>query len=188
MKEQTLVLIKPDGVQRGLIGNIIQRFEQAGLKILAMKMHHADPILAKKHYPLNEKWAKQAYEKTLKVYKEQNKTMHYKNHLEMGKALQSQLAVFLQESPVIALILEGPHAIQLTRKIVGSTEPRQAAPGTIRGDLASIESYSVADEKKRAVRNLIHASDSLETAKKEISAWFMNEEIHSYQNELDKHL
>lgn len=187
MIEQTLILIKPDGVQRGLIGRIIQRLEDAGLKILAMKMLQASQELAEKHYPLNESWAKQAYEKTIKVYKEQNKPMFYKNHLEMGKALQSQLMALLKESPVVAMVLEGPHAIELIRKIIGNTEPRQALPGTIRGDFASVESYVLADVKKRAVRNLIHASDSVENAKKEISVWFKPKEIHSYKKEIDRH-
>ena len=85
------------------------------------------------------------------------------------------------------MVLEGPHAIELVRKIIGATEPRQALPGTIRGDFISIESYPVANEKNRVVRNLIHASDSKETAEKEIKIWFKENELYDYRKELDKH-
>jgi len=186
-KEKTLVLIKPDGVQRSLIGKITSRFEDAGLKIVAMKMLHADKELAQKHYPLNEEWAKNVFEKTLKSYQKDNKKMKYKDHIELGTTVQSWLIEFITESPIIAMVLEGPHAIELVRKMTGSTEPRQAAPGTIRGDFISIESYALADKNDRTIRNLIHASDSSENADKEISLWFSQNEIHDYSKELDKH-
>ncbi len=93
----------------------------------------------------------------------------------------------LIEGPVIALILEGPHAIEIVRKMVGTTEPRQSPPGTIRGDFAMIESYQLSDSKNRVLRNLIHASDSKETADREINLWFSNNEIHSYKKDLDRH-
>tara|TARA_Y100000310_G_scaffold311820_1_gene358495 strand:+ start:1206 stop:1775 length:570 start_codon:yes stop_codon:yes gene_type:complete len=185
--EQTLVLLKPDAVQRSLAGKIISRFEDAGLKIVAMKMLQADNKLAQKHYPVDEEWSKAAFEKTKTSYEKQGKKLEYKSHLELGKDIQSWLINLLQESPVIAMVIEGPHAIELIRKMTGATEPSQAAPGTIRSDFASVESYTVANVKKRAVRNLIHASDSPETAKKEIETWFNKDELHSYQKELDKH-
>jgi nucleoside-diphosphate kinase len=178
-KEKTLVLIKPDGVQRSLSGKIISRLEDSGLKIKAMKMVQADENLALEHYPLDEEWAKNVYEKTKKVYDEEGKKLEYKNHMDMGKTIQSWLCNFIKEGKIIAMVLEGPHAIELVRKIVGHTEPRQAAPGTIRGDFASIESYAIADKNKRVLRNLIHASDSTDNAKREISVWFKNDEIHA---------
>ena len=191
MEERTFVLIKPDGVKRGISGKIISRFEDSGLKIIAVKMVFADKELAKNHYFLDEKWAKNVFEKSKTSHEKDGKKFPYKNHMEMGKTIQSWNMNFLMEGPVIALVLEGPHAIELVRKIVGSTEPRSSAPGTIRGDFASVESYAVSDEKKRVVKNLIHASDAVESARREINLWFSPEEIHSnyktaMQNILDK--
>jgi len=185
--EKTLVLLKPDSVIRGITGKIISRFEDTGLKIVAMKMIHADDEIAKCHYPLDEEWAKNVFEKTKKSYDAEKKELKYKDHMELGTELQSWLCDFLKENPIIAMVLEGPHAVELIRKMVGATEPRQALPGTIRGDFSSIESYPLANEKLRAVRNLIHASDSVENAEKEISIWFKKEEIYNYQKDLDKH-
>lgn len=185
--ERTLVLLKPDAVQRSLAGKIISRFEDSGLKIVAMKMVWCDEKQALNHYPLDEEWAKNVFEKTKKAYDKENKKMEYKDHIDLGKTIQSWLTTFLKEGPIVALVIEGPHSIELVRKMVGATEPRQAIPGTIRGDYASIESYSLADNKKRVLRNLIHASDTLENANKEIKVWFKDEEIHSYKKDIDKH-
>jgi nucleoside-diphosphate kinase len=101
--------------------------------------------------------------------------------MDLGQTIQSWNMNFLREGPVVAIVLEGPHAVEIVRKMVGSTEPRQALPGTIRGDFASIESYPVADKKKMALRNLIHASDSVDNAKREISLWFKEEEVISHK-------
>jgi nucleoside-diphosphate kinase len=178
MKEQTLVLIKPDGICRGISGKIISRFEETGLKIAGMKMVQVSEKLAENHYLLDEAWALSVYEKTKKNYEKEGKVFPYKDHLETGKTIQSWNMKFLCESPVIAIVLEGAHAIELVRKIVGSTEPRSSLPGTIRGDFASTESYLVSDANKRVMRNLVHASDSLESAKREIALWFSPEEIN----------
>ncbi len=186
--ERTLVLIKPDGVVRGLSGEIISRFEKTGLKIAGMKMLWADEELAKKHYILEEEWAKNVFEKTKITREAQGQPFPYKDFMEYGKMIRDWNASFLQEGPVVALVIEGPHAIEITRKMVGSTEPRQAAPGTIRGDFAMIESYQIANDKSRVLRNLVHASDSIETANREIAVWFKNNELHDYSKELDKHL
>jgi len=114
--------------------------------------------------------------------------LEYKNHIEHGQTIRKWLKNYLTECPILAIVLEGPHAIEIVRKMVGSTEPRQAAPGTIRGDFAVTESYSLADTKKRTLRNLIHASDTIQNAKREIAVWFDNKEIQKYSKELDKHL
>lgn len=185
--EQTLVLLKPDAVQRGIIGKIITRFEDAGLKIVGSKMVWASEELAKQHYHLEEEWAKNIYKKTKEAYDKEGKTMPWEGHMELGKTIQSWNMNFLREGPVIALVLESPHAVEIVRKMVGSTEPRQASPGTIRGDFAVVESYALANPKNRVLRNLIHASDSFENAKREISLWFDNKELHKYTKELDKH-
>jgi len=180
--QKSLVLIKPDGVKRCIIGRIISRLEETGLKICAMKMIWADEKLAKNHYKLDETWAKNVFEKTKAGYDKEGKTCPYKNHMDLGKTIQKWNMEFLKEGPVIAFVVEGPHAIEIIRKLVGSTEPRQATPGTIRGDFASIESYAVADAKKRVIKNLIHASDSEENANREIALWFHPDEVHNYKN------
>ena len=187
MIEKTLVLLKHDSVSRGLVGKIITRFEDIGLKIIAMKMILPDENLAQNHYFLDEEWARNVFDKTKAGYEKDNKKFPYKDHMELGKQIQSWNMLFLREGPVIALILEGHHAIEIVRKIVGSTEPKSSAPGTIRGDFAMMESYSVADAKSRVLRNLIHASDSVKSADREIALWFKPAEIQSYKKDLDRH-
>lgn len=151
MIQRTLVLIKPDGVQRSLIGKIIERFENVGLKIVGMKMVWVDKEFARKHYSA---------------------------HVE--KPFYKGLETFITEGPVVAMALEGVEAIELIRKMVGATEPKTAAPGTIRGDY-SHHTYAYTDEKGIAIKNLIHASGDLEDAKKEMELWFKEEEMHSYK-------
>lgn len=187
MIEQTLILLKHDSIQRNLAGKIISRFEDSGLKLVAMKMVWADDKQALNHYPLDETWAKQVHDKTKKVYDETGKKWPYKDHIHMGKTIQSWLVTFLKEGPVIAIVAEGPHAVEIVRKLLGSTEPRQAQPGTIRGDYAMVESYILADKNQRVLRNLVHASDTIENAKREIKVWFDNSDLHKYTKELDKH-
>ncbi|MBX4211907.1 nucleoside-diphosphate kinase [Candidatus Pacearchaeota archaeon] len=181
MQERTLILIKPDGVVRGLIGRIIGRFEETGLKIVGMKMAWADEKLAKSHYYLDENWAKNVFEKTKSTHEKEGRQFNFKDHMEYGGMIQKWNMNFLREGPVIAAVIEGPHAIEIVRKMIGNTEPKQASPGTIRGDFAMRESYEVANTKQRVLRNLAHASDSPETANREISLWFKPEELHSYK-------
>ena len=175
--EKTLVLIKPDGVKRGIIGRIISRFEDTGLKIIAMKIVKINEQHAEKHYFLDDEWARGVFEKAKSSAEKQNKPMMYKTPMEMGKYIQKKNIEFITEGPVLAMILEGPSAIEIVRKMIGHTEPRQAIPGTIRGDFISVESYPVADSENRVLRNLVHASDSVENAKREINLWFSEEEI-----------
>jgi len=158
--ERTLVVLKPDAVQRGIVGKIISRFEEVGLKMSGMKMIHCTKEFAEQHYPLDEEWAKEVYRKSKEKHDKLGKKLRFKNHTEMGKSIQGWNMNFLCESPVIAIVLEGPHAIEIARKMVGATEPLQSPPGTIRGDFASVESYPLSDAKNRVLRNLIHASDS----------------------------
>ena len=188
VKEQTLVLLKPDTVKRSLIGKIISRFEDIGFKIVGMKMVWATEELAKNHYHLEEAWAKNVFEKNKASCEKEGRKMMYKDHMQLGKTIQKWNMDFLREGPVIAIVLEGPHAVEVLRKIVGHTEPKQSAPGTIRGDFAMIESYALSDEKKRVTRSLVHASDSVENAKREIVLWFDNKELHDYTKELDKYI
>ncbi|MCF7910154.1 nucleoside-diphosphate kinase [Candidatus Pacearchaeota archaeon] len=151
MKQRTLVLIKPEGVKRHLIGKIISRFENAGLKIIGMKQVLVDKEFARQHYAA---------------------------HIE--KPFYKPLEKYITEGPVIAIVLEGSSAVENVRKIVGGTEPKSAPPGTIRGDFAH-GSYTNFDSKEKAVRNLIHASGNEEEAKQEVALWFAPEELHSYE-------
>jgi|SRR3989344_5274143 len=187
MIEKTLILLKHDSIFRGLVGRIISRFEDIGLKIIAMKMILPDENLSKNHYFLDEEWAKNVFDKTKLSYEKDSKPFPYKDHMEFGKQIQDWNMSFLREGPIIAAILEGPHAIEIVRKIVGSTEPKSSAPGTIRGDFAMMESYAIADIKNRVLRNLIHASDSVKSSDREIALWFKPSEIQSYKKDLDKH-
>ena len=137
----------------------------------------ADEDKAKNHYILDENWAKNTYEKSKSTAERENRQFKFKDHMEFGKYIQKMNSEFLREGPIIAIVLEGPHAIEIVRKMIGSTEPKQSPPGTIRGDYAMIESYQLSDSKNRVLRNLIHASDSKETAEREIKLWFNSNEI-----------
>lgn len=185
--ERTLVLLKHDSVVRSLIGKIITRFEETGLKLTAIKMIWPDEHLAKNHYFLDAQWAQNVFDKTKAGYERDNKPFPYKDAMQLGEQIQRWNMNFLREGPVVAIVIEGPHAIEIVRKMVGSTEPKSSPPGTIRGDFAMIESYAVADKQGRVLRNLIHASDSTVSADREIALWFQSNEIHSYSKDLDKH-
>ncbi len=180
MIEQTLILIKPDGVQKQLIGEIIRRFEKSNLKICALKMIWPDRELAEKHYPLDEEWARLLLEKAKKAAEIENRQLGYSDHLEFGKNIQEKLVKYLTESPVIAIAIKGPNAVSCVREIIGLTEPFRAHPETIRGKFAPEESYKIAEEENRSLRNLLHASDSIENAEREIFMWFQKHEIHEY--------
>jgi len=184
-KERTLVLLKPDAVGRGIIGKIITRFEETGLKLAAIKMIWANEEIAKKHYPLDEEWAKKTHAKSKDSYEKEGKEYPYKDYMDLGNNLQKWLVNFLTEGPIVGMVLEGYHAIELVRKMIGSTEPRQALPGTIRGDFASTESYAITDKQERVLRNLVHASDSVVNAEREIALWFSKDEIHNYKKAFD---
>jgi nucleoside-diphosphate kinase len=188
--EQTLVVLKPDAVQRGLIGEIIGRFEKVGLKIVAAKFVQVDEQFANKHYPLSrELFIRGMGEKTLENYKslriDPKKELGTDDPLEIGKMIQSWLVKYICSGAVLACVLEAPHAVELVRKICGHTLPILAAPGTIRGDLAFDSSY-LANTNKRPIKNLVHASGSIEEAKYEIPLWFSSPEIYSYERVEEK--
>lgn len=176
--EKTLVLIKPDGVQRGLIGEIISRFEKTGLKIIAMKMVYASKELAGKHYADDEAWLKSVGEKASSEAKKRGEKVKEKP-IEIGQRIRKQLMDYISMSPVVAVVIEGHNAVATVRKIVGPTSPEHAAPGTVRGDF-SHETYVMADAKGRPIQNLIHASGTKEEAEREIKVWFMPKELHAY--------
>jgi nucleoside-diphosphate kinase len=177
--ERTLVIVKPDGVQRALVGEIISRFEKVGLKMVAMKMLVPETEKVEQHYTLDPEWRRVTGEKTIASYKEKGATPPSEDPLEITAAILEGLKVYMVAGPAVCLVLEGAHAVKIVRKIVGSTEPLSSAPGTIRGDYV-LDSYQMADTDKRAVRNLIHASGSPSEAEAEIKHWFKPEEIINY--------
>ncbi len=178
MKEKTLVLIKPDGVQRGLVGEIVRRFELTGLKIIGLKMAYADKELAGKHYADDEQWMQSVGEKALKAVQERGEKVK-ETPMDVGRRIRQQLLDYISMSPVVAIVIEGNNAVATVRKIVGPTSPEHAAPGTIRGDY-SHETYVMADKKGRPIQNLIHASGTPQEAEREIKVWFTAKELHAY--------
>jgi len=179
-KEKTLVVIKPDGIQRGLIGEIIKRYERTGLKLVGIKMLIPTPELVEKHYLVDPEWPLKTGTKTINAYKAQGKTPPSEDPLQITKIILENLKKYFSSSPVIAFVWEGAHAVGVVRKITGSTEPMTSDVGTIRGDL-TIDSYSLSDTDGRAVRNLLHASGTREEAEKEIALWFTPEELYEYR-------
>lgn len=171
-------MIKPDAVKRGLIGEIISRFENAGLNIDALKLVKATPEIIAKLYPDEESWLRSVGNKMLKTYKEYGKDiisdMGTDDNLKLGKMVKEWLIDYITMGPVVVMILSGNHAVTIVRKLVGDTNPAFAAPGTIRGDL-SVDSADFANSSKRAIYNLVHASGSVEDAEREIKLWFGSE-------------
>lgn len=182
--EQTLVFLKPDGVQRGLIGEIISRFERGGLKVIGLKMIRASADLLGRHYPSDEGFLRTIGGKTLEAFQaaglDVRKETGTEDALTIGRQVRQWLIDFVASGPVVAFVLQGTHAIAVTRKLVGDTLPYRAAPGTIRGDF-SADSPAVANLQKRPVRNLVHASGSPEEATFEIGLWFSPSELHDYR-------
>lgn len=176
--EQTLVLVKPDGVARGITGEIITRFERCGLKIVAMKLLQAEKELIEKHYPGTEEWLKQIGQKAKKGYAEKGLVLD-DDDIVIGKRVKGYLISYLTSGPVLAMVLEGNNAISVVRKLVGATNPYFAEPGTIRGDY-TMDDVTASDSAQRACRNMIHASGNPEEAKKEINLWFSQKEICKY--------
>lgn len=191
MIERTLVVIKPDGVVRSLTGEILTRFERVGLKIVAAKMMQVSPEHAEKHYPTDrhELW-KGIGQKTLENYAEEGidpvESMGTADPKEIGDQVRVWLHKYITEGPVFAFVLEGPHAVELVRQIVGHTLPLKAAPGTIRGDFG-FDSSALANAAKRPIRNLVHASGNREEAEHEVSLWFSPEEFVTYTRS-DEHV
>ena len=183
--EQTLVLIKPDGVQRGFIGEIVGRFERVGLKVVALKMVHAAREDVDKHYALTEEWMKGVYDKAKSKFDAAGQAFPWTDHVAYGKSIKEGLVNFLMSAPIIALVLEGEAAISLVRKLVGATEPASSPAGTIRGDL-SHDSYAQSNAQNRPIRNLIHASGDAADAKREIGVWFTDVELFQYEHVNDR--
>lgn len=183
-EEKTFLMIKPDGVRKGLVGEVIKRLEQRDLKIVALKMFQATREDIDSHYPKDEKWIKRLGEKTLDTYKkygyDPKKEIGTDDPLEIGKEVRGWLIEFMISAPMVKMIIQGIHAVDIVRKIVGPTIPAKADMGTIRGDF-SIDSPVLANKEKRAIMNLVHASETTEEAEHEIKYWFGNEEKFNYK-------
>lgn len=179
-QEKTLVIIKPDGIQRSLVGEVIRRYEQCGLKLVALKMVIPTKELALKHYSVDPDWALKTGTKSIESWKAKGLTPPTNDPIELAKKVRLQLLDFMSSGPVIPMVWQGMNAVGIIRKITGSTEPLTSVPGTIRGDY-TIDSYSAADSDKRAVRNIIHASGTVDEANKEIPIWFKSEEVLNYR-------
>lgn len=178
--EKTLVIIKPDGVQRTLIGEIIQRYERMGLKLVGLKIMTTTEEQVGKHYTLDPSWKENVGKKAIKGYERQGQTPPSTDPIELGDRILGTLKKYMTSGPVIAMIWQGAHAVEIVRKVTGGTEPRTSDVGTIRGDYV-LDSYEMADTSSRAIRNLIHASGSIEEADNEVKLWFADNEIINYK-------
>ena len=177
--ERSFVIIKPDGVQRGLIGEIIKRFERTGLKFTAFKFLVPKAETCWKHYNKDEAWFQSKGENIVKNRESAGLAVE-KSALEYGQDIVKQLVTFMTCGPVLAMVVEGNQAVGVVKKLVGSTEPLTSDVGTIRGDF-TVDSYNRAGIDGRAVRNLIHCSDKPEEAEREIALWFEESEILKYK-------
>ncbi|GIW66833.1 MAG: nucleoside-diphosphate kinase [Candidatus Parcubacteria bacterium] len=181
-KERTLVLIKPDGVERRLVGEILARFERAGLKIIGLGIIKPSKNLIEKHYPKSKDWVENLGNNFVKTCQENNIKFNLKedfdveNIYQLGLLVRKWLVDFMCSGPIVKIALEGNHAVEVVRKIVGTTIPYKSSPGTIRGDY-SIDSPLVANIEKRALKNLIHASGNTKEAEYELKIWFKKSEL-----------
>jgi len=178
-------MIKPDGVKKGLIGEVIRRFEQRELKIVALQMFQPTFEQIDNHYPKDEIWIRRLGQKTLATYEKYGidavKQLGTDNDLELGKMVRQWLVDYMTSAPLVKMAVEGVHAVDMVRKIAGATMPYQADMGTIRGDYSN-DSPAVANSEKRAVMNIVHASETPQEAEHEIKHWFGKKaEIYSYE-------
>jgi nucleoside-diphosphate kinase len=181
--ERTLIVVKPDGMERNLIGEIIKRYEGQGLKVVGMKMVKVTKDFAEKHYTAHEQQILGMGNKTLSAAKESGGGMAEVKQIfktddpaKIGMTLREWMVKFMISSPVVAFVLEGENAVAKVRKITGFTDPSKAEKGTIRGDLGK-DTIIWANNERRATKNLVHASGSVDEAKSEIAMWFKSDEI-----------
>lgn len=175
MYEKTLVIIKPDAYQRRLTGEILARFERAGLKVEQIRVSQGENETIDDHYPRDEAWLAAVGSKTLADYEMLGVSAQGRlgtvNPVDIGRTVRGWLITFMQSAPIVPMVLSGNRAVETVRKLVGSTLPVGAAPGTVRGDF-STDSADLANDELRSVRNLIHASGDSEEAEREIKLWF----------------
>ncbi len=177
-EERTLVILKPDTIQRSLMGEIIRRFERTGLKFTAMKMAVATEAQLLKHYNKNEEWFLKKGNRIIEDLKSHGLPVE-KEAMEYGKDIIRTIVHYMTAAPVVLMILEGNEAVKVVTKLVGTTEPATSDVGTIRGDY-TVDSYGHSSYENRAVRNLVHQSESPEEAEREIAIWFADSEVMNY--------
>ncbi len=183
-EEQTYVMIKPDGVRKGLIGEIIKRFEQRDLKIVALEMFQPTYEKMDNHYPKNEEWITRLGHKTSDTYQRYGYDLvadfGTDDPAKIGPEVRKWLIDFMVSAPLVKMIVQGLHAVDVVRKVAGETMPYKAAVGTIRGDF-SIDSPALANKEKRCVTNIVHISETQEEAEHEIKHWFGDTKIYTYK-------
>jgi len=178
--ERTLVVIKPDGIQRSLIGEIIKRYERLGLKLVGIKMLVPTVEMVEKHYTLDPEWRRITGEKRVKAAKDKGEVLETEDPYKITAVILEHLKNYMTSGPVVAMVWQGAHAVEIVRKMTGGTEPRSTDIGTIRGDFV-LDSYAMSDSDGRAIRNLIHASGSVKEAQNEIKHWFEDNELLDYR-------
>lgn len=183
-EEKTFVMLKPDGVRKGLIGEVIKRFEQRDLKIVLLEMFMPTHEQIDNHYPKDDAWISRLGEKTSSTYEKYGmdieKDFGTLDKLEIGKAVRGWVIDYMTSAPLVRMVVQGVHAVDMVRKIAGPTLPYMADMGTIRGDF-SADSPAVANAEKRAVENIIHASETPEEAEHEMKHWFGDTTPFSYK-------
>ena len=183
-EEKTFVLIKPDGVRKGLLGEIINRFERRDLKVVALEMIQPSKAEMDKHYPKDEKWLARIGERTSTNYQKYGhdvkRDFGTTDFLKIGKEVRKWLIDFMVSAPLVKMVVQGVHAVDMVRKITGVTMPYSADMGTIRGDYSADSAIS-ANIEKRAIYNLMHASETPEEAAHEIKHWFGKKTIFKYK-------
>jgi nucleoside-diphosphate kinase len=187
--EKTLVLAKTDVLERGILGRILQKLEDTGLKIVAAKLVQANETMAKGHYTGSAEWKKRIGQKAIAEFEENNvdieKHFKTKDPEKIGDQIYKWSINYIIKNPVLAMVIEGPHAIERVNAMAGHTEPKKAGRGTIRGDFC-VDSILLANLEKRAIYNLLHSSRTEKDAKREIKVWFKPTEIVSYKNNYEK--
>lgn len=178
--EKTLVVIKPDGIQRSLVGEIIGRFERVGLKLVGVKLMTLTPEFIEKHYTLDPEWRMKTGLKRIEAGKAKGEKLPSEDPMVITGIVLERLKKYMTSGPVIAMVWQGAHAVEIVRKLTGGTEPRTTDVGTIRGDFV-LDSYEMGDIDDRSVRNLIHASGNVAEAEKEIPHWFDKKEVVDYK-------
>lgn len=184
-KQKTLVLFKPDVIQRQIMGELLTRFERKGFKIVGLKMVLPTRKLAGEHYAATKEQLEGMGNKTITVAKERGETLTENDPMKIGMKIRERNMDYLVAGPVLAIVLQGPHIIEFVRKMVGVTSPLMADIGTIRADY-SPDSIPLANWQERTTRNMIHASDSPESANREIDLWFKKGELFEYETAIEK--
>lgn len=186
--ERTLVLIKPDGVGRGLTGEVVTRFERAGFRIAGMKMVTPSRAQVELFYPTNDVWFVRVGERSAKTFRESGMSVEEKfgtaDAAKIGRMIKDWIVRFMTSGSVVAMVLEGDRAVENARRLVGETIPIKALPGTIRGDF-SIDSVILGNSTNRPMVNVVHASESVDEAKREIGVWFKEAELFEYRRETE---